>query len=59
MIKTQHFDKNSPEIKYLCTKDKHLAKVIQMLGPLDYQLVDDDFAFLTSQIIGQMLWLMS
>lgn len=48
-------NENSPAIKYLCQKDKHLAKVIQMVGPLEYQLASDGYAFLISQIIGQML----
>ncbi|WP_057880586.1 DNA-3-methyladenine glycosylase family protein [Companilactobacillus kimchiensis] len=55
MKEMKHLDKYSPEIKYLCQKDKHLAKVIQMIGPLDYYLAEDGYAFLVSQIIGQML----
>lgn len=55
MTELQHLDENSPAIKYLSKKDKHLAKVIKMIGPIDYQLNDDGFAFLTSHIIGQML----
>ncbi|HJE44397.1 DNA-3-methyladenine glycosylase family protein [Levilactobacillus namurensis] len=50
-----HFDQTSPEIQYLSQRDKHLGKVIQMLGPLDYQLVTNGYGFLVSQIIGQML----
>lgn len=55
MLETRHFDEQSPEIKYLCQKDKHLAKAIKMIGPLDYQVDPNDYAFLISQIIGQML----
>lgn len=55
MQEFRRLDTNSPEIKYLCDKDKHLAKVIKMIGPLEYHLVDDGYAFLISQIIGQML----
>ncbi|GEO78159.1 HhH-GPD family protein [Companilactobacillus mindensis DSM 14500] len=55
MLETKHFDEESPEIKYLCQKDKHLAKAIKMIGPLDYQVNRDGYAFLVSQIIGQML----
>lgn len=50
-----HFDQTSPEIQYLSQRDKHLGKVIQMLGPLDYQLITNGYGFLVSQIIGQML----
>jgi len=55
MNKIKHLDEDSPAIKYLSAKDKHLAKVIQMLGPLEYQTIDDDYAFLVSEIIEQML----
>lgn len=55
MNKFKRLDENSPEIQYLCAKDKHLAKVIHMVGPLEYQLASDSYAFLVSQIIEQML----
>lgn len=55
MLEIKHFDEQSPEIQYLCQKDKHLAKAIRMIGPLDYQVDPDGYAFLVSQIIGQML----
>lgn len=45
----------SPEIKYLCNKDKHLSKVISMIGPISYSLHDDYYAFLIHEIIEQML----
>lgn len=48
-------DQDSPAIQYLSAKDKHLAKVIKMVGPLEYQTARDGYAFLVSQIIGQML----
>lgn len=50
-----HFDYKSPEIQYLSDRDKHLGRVIQMIGPLDYELVPDGYAFLVGQIIEQML----
>ena len=51
----KHLDQNSPAIQYLMKKDKHLAKVIQMVGSVNYQLQTDAYAFLVSQIIEQML----
>ena len=49
------FDENSPEIQYLCKKDKRLAKVISMVGPLTYETHDDPYEFLIHEIIEQML----
>jgi len=51
----KYLDENSPAVRYLSNQDKHLAKVIQMIGPLEYKLADDGYAFLVSQIIEQML----
>jgi 3-methyladenine DNA glycosylase/8-oxoguanine DNA glycosylase len=51
----KRLDQNTPSIKYLSQKDKHLAKVIKMVGPIEYQVATDGYAFLISQIIGQML----
>lgn len=49
-------DKTSPEIQYLCNKDKPLAKVIDMIGPLTYQVHDEEpYGFLIHEIIEQML----
>lgn len=48
-------NKDSESIQYLCTKDKRLAKVISMVGPITYQPHDDAFAFLVHEIIEQML----
>ena len=45
----------SPAIQYLSQHDKRLAKVIRMLGPLEYQVAHNGYAFLVNQIIGQML----
>jgi DNA-3-methyladenine glycosylase II len=49
------FDQNSPEIQYLCKKDKRLAKVISMVGTLTYKTHDDPYEFLIHEIIEQML----
>ena len=51
----KHLDQNSLAVQYLMKKDKHLAKVIQMVGPMNYRLQTDAYAFLVSQIIEQML----
>ena len=49
-------DINSPPVQYLCKKDKRLAKVIGMVGPITYRThADDPYAFLVHEIIEQML----
>ena len=48
-------DNNSPEIQHLCKKDKRLAKVISMIGPITYKTYDDPYEFLIHEIIEQML----
>lgn len=49
-------DSNSPEIQYLCKKDKRLAKVISMIGPITYETHDEDpYKFLVHEIIEQMI----
>lgn len=48
-------NQESPAIQYLCAKDKHLAKVIEMVGPLTYTLNPNGYGFLVSQIMGQMV----
>ncbi|MDT6981327.1 DNA-3-methyladenine glycosylase 2 family protein [Levilactobacillus zymae] len=55
MSELRRLDGQSPAIQYLQTKDKHLGKAIQMVGPLEYRLADNGYGFLVSQIIGQML----
>lgn len=45
----------SPEIKYLCKKDKRLAKVISMVGDISYSTDKDPYSFLIHEIIEQML----
>lgn len=54
-MKTISYSLESDEIKYLCDKDKRLAKVISMIGPLEYTVHQDIFAFLVHEIIEQML----
>lgn len=49
-------DINSPPVQYLCKKDKRLAKVISMVGPITYSPHEDDpYRFLIHEIIEQML----
>ena len=46
----------APSIQYLCCRDKRLAKVISMVGPIEYTAhIDDPYAFLVHEIIEQML----
>ncbi|MDU2208188.1 MAG: hypothetical protein E7E42_00625 [Veillonella sp.] len=46
---------NSPPIQHLYKKDKRLAKVISMVGPIRYTVHEDGFDFLVHEIIEQML----
>ena len=48
-------NKDNPAVKYLCSKDKRLAKVIDMIGEISYKPHDDGYAFLIHEIIEQML----
>lgn len=46
---------SSPEIQYLCIKDKRLEKVISMVGEITYTVHTDPYVFLIHEIIEQML----
>lgn len=49
-------DMDHPAVQYLCKKDKRLAKVIEMVGPIQYTPHDEDaYSFLVHEIIEQML----
>lgn len=49
-------DMDTPSVQHLCKKDKRLAKVIKMVGPIQYTLhCDDTYSFLIHEIIEQML----
>ena len=49
-------DMNTPSVQYLCEKDKRLAKVISMVGPISYVPHEEDtYSFLIHEIIEQML----
>ncbi len=45
----------SESIRYLCKKDKRLAKAIAMIGDISYQQYEDGYAFLVHEIVEQML----
>lgn len=56
MPKLITLDEHSPSVQYLCQKDKRLAKVISMVGPISYHPYEDSpYAFLIHEIIEQML----
>lgn len=56
MPHTITLNENSPEIQYLCKKDKRLAKVISMVGPISYETHSEyPYSFLVHEIIEQML----
>lgn len=46
---------DTPAIMHLSKKDKRLAKVIQMIGPIKYSSKEDGYTFLVHEIIEQML----
>lgn len=49
-------DMDTASIQYLCERDKRLAKVISMVGPITYSPHEDDpYCFLIHEIIEQML----
>jgi DNA-3-methyladenine glycosylase II len=51
----KHFDKDSIEIQHLCQKDKRLAKMIELYGPLEYRIHSTPYEFMINTIMGQML----
>lgn len=49
-------DMATASVQYLCERDKRLAKVINMVGPISYlPRKDDPYRFLIHEIIEQML----
>ena len=48
---------NSESVKYLCQKDKRLAKVISLIEDVTYQTYSNgkEFEFIVHEIIEQML----
>lgn len=56
MPEVKTLDKNTPEVQYLCKKDKRLAKLIDLVGPITYSPhIDNAYAFLLHEIVEQML----
>lgn len=57
MSKIITLNSDTPSVQYLCKKDKRLAKVISLVGPITYQLYDKSliYPFLIHEIIEQML----
>ena len=55
-MSTVILNENSPSIKYLCQKDKRLAKVISTIGEISYTTHSENpYAFMIHEIIEQML----
>jgi DNA-3-methyladenine glycosylase II len=48
-------DDQTESVRCLANKDKRLAKVMRMVGPITYETHDDPFPFLVHEIIEQML----
>ncbi|SFE61244.1 DNA-3-methyladenine glycosylase family protein [Succiniclasticum ruminis] len=55
MAEVQILNSQHPAIQYLCKKDKRLAKLIDMVGEIEYRTQPDCFARLVRSIINQML----
>lgn len=52
---TVQLNLNTPSIQHICKVDKRIAKVISMVGDLEYVPHSDGYAFLIHEIIEQML----
>lgn len=49
-------DMNTPSVQYLCKKDKRLAKVISMVGPITYEPHEESpYSHMVHEIIEQMM----
>ena len=55
MAEKQILNSQHPAVQYLCKKDKRLAKLIEMVGEIEYRTQPDCFARLVRSIINQML----
>ena len=55
MNAARYIDEKTEAIKNLCKRDKRLAKVISMVGPISYEIPTDGYAFLVHEVIEQML----
>ncbi len=48
-------NKEHTAVQYLCKKDKRLAKLVEMVGEIEYRTQPDCFARLVRSVINQML----
>ena len=55
MAEVQILNAQHPAVQYLCKNDKRLAKLIDMIGEIEYKIQPDYFARLVGSIINQML----
>lgn len=55
MADIQILNRQHPAVLYLCGKDKRLAKLIDMVGDIEYRVQPDCFSRLVYSIINQML----
>lgn len=55
MEKTQKLNEKHPAVKYLKKRDRRLAKLIDMVGEIEYVSQKDCFARLIYSIVNQML----
>lgn len=55
MSERQILNAQHPAVQYLCKKDKRLAKLIGMVGEIEYHTQPDCFARLVRSVINQML----
>ena len=55
MEEKQILNAQHPAVQYLCKKDKRLAKLVDMVGEIEYRTQPDCFARLVRSVINQML----
>ncbi len=55
MAEVQILNKRHSSVQYLYRKDKRLAKLIDMVGDIEYRTQSDCFARLVRSVINQML----
>lgn len=55
MAKTIILSEQAESVQYLAARDKRLAKVIRLVGPISYSPYEDPFSFIVHEIIEQML----
>jgi len=53
--KVVSLNRKAPEIQYLIKKDTRLDKLIDLVGEITYLPYKDEYSFLVSTIVGQML----